>query len=277
MKKNMKSIITKEVLIQKWVKERKSQREIADEFKVHLRTIERYIKALGLTKFREKEKYPINKESIDLQNPVYWYFIGLVLADGYIDIKNNRVILQLKDEDILVEISKYFSPKEYIIPISKVNVRTDKCYYSLGLVSKELVESCLNILDIRGKSKTNEVIFPSVDDIEKYLMLLRGVIDGDGCIKISKSGNIYFEIYAHSDKMVETFVKEYKKYFNIDMFPYPVKGKKGKILHSSPTNDLLIQIYEKYPNISIQRKRNIVKKLVDDIVYRYEMINHNNW
>ena len=277
MKKNMKGIITEKVLIQKWVKERKSQKEIANEFGVHVSTIERYIKTFGLTRYREKVKYPINKDSINLQNPIYWYFLGLVLSDGYVDVNNNRIMITLIDEDILIELSKYFSTNDYVIPISKTKIKNNKYYYSLTLVSAELVDSCISILDIKNKSKTNEVVFPTTDNIENYLMLLRGVIDGDGCIKVSKTGNIYFEIYSHSDRMIESFAKEYKKYFGIDIAIYNCKKGKGKTLHSTPKNDLLINVYEKYPNISIQRKRNIVKKLVDDIVCRYEMINHNIW
>lgn len=275
---NYKNIFTKELLIQKWVKERKSQKEIAIEYGVHVGTIETYIKKLGLTGYRERQKYPVNKNKIDRLNPIYWYFVGLTISDGHLDFKNNRIIISLvNDEDILLKLSEYFSTDDYTIPVHRKVSSNNSVIFSLYLTGQLLLLDVAELLNITADSdKTKDVCVPTAPNKNCGLMLLRGIIDGDGSIKNSAVFP-YMELYSHSINMVKSLIVEYKRWCKIELSKYKAKNLLGYWLRC-PVNTLsVIEIYEHYPDICLLRKRNKVKKSVDDIVHHYEIINHSNW
>ena len=102
--------LTKEVIYNEWVVNRLSQKEIAEKYNVGLWLIESRIKQFKLTKIRSKIKYVLNTEHINLESPVFWYTVGLVISDGYIDEKNKRIIIGLtNDFEILEILSAYYS------------------------------------------------------------------------------------------------------------------------------------------------------------------------
>lgn len=272
--------ITKQFLYDEWVTNRKTQREISDELGIKLGKLEPYFKKFGLNRVRSKEKYDTNEEHINLSSEIFWYLAGLIISDGYIDTKNNRVSISLKNKDILEQLSYYFSGNRKI-PIRKYqygkrNVQNPR--YSLIIVSKKLIKT-LEEIGIHGKNKTSTVIMPDPKSKELFNFLFRGFLDGDGNIRYNKTAlNITFRYYAHSINLVNTSVELYRKYYNVDLVVSNVKGRLGKVVSSKINSTLnLISIYEKLPNLCIKEKRDVIKNLVDDIVHLYGMINHRKW
>lgn len=271
--------ITKEILINEWINNRLSQKEIADKYNVSLGVIEYKIKANNLNNLRDKLKYEVNEQHISLESPVFWYLLGLVISDGYIDNKNNRISITLTDDyDILETLSKFYS-KNKAIPIYKyATSNKNKFSYRLSITSSSLI-SLFKSLNIDGNNKTENVYLP--DPNSKYLFnfLLRGFIDGDGSIRyFGNCKRIEFRAYIHSNDLVESLKTLYKKYYLKDVTVYNVKGKAGKHINTSQDSfDELLEIYNDIPELALQRKRNIIKNKVDDIVHLYKMINCKNW
>lgn len=262
-------------LYNEWVVNRKSQAVIAKELGIHLGKLEAIISKVGLVGARDKVKYEVNENLFDINLKEFCYFSGLILTDGTINLDSNRVILRIGDIEPLTELSNLYS-KTAKIPIFEYNVKGGNTIYDFKITSKYLVEY-LNSIGIVAENKTSLVTCPIVNSLENFKYLTRGIIDGDGNIRVFDNKAI-FRIYSHSSNFVESFVNEFDKYFNYKLSVNSVKNKTGKEISSRIdfTNNLLF-IYEEYKELCIKRKREQLKNLVDDIVHAYEMINHKNW
>lgn len=105
------------------------------------------------------------------------YFLGLMLTDGYIQ-DDNKFGIDLTDEDCIAFISK-ITGKEY-----KAYDGTDhiKTRYRLIFSDNKIVEKLSSYGVTQNKSKT--IQGPQLTEEEyRYLpYIIRGIIDGDGCI-----------------------------------------------------------------------------------------------
>jgi len=268
--------ITKQFLHDEWVLNRKSQREIAEEQNVGLWYIEKLIKDYKLTNIRSKIKYTYNEDLFDINNPIFAYYIGFIVSDGYIDLKNSRVALAITDSPkILERLSKYFS-KDKLTPVYKFKTKDNHYSYKLTISNKYLVDLLIS-LGVGVPNKTSNVKFPIFYNKTCFKMALRGFIDGDGNIRNTEH-NIIIRWYSHSSYLVEDLKNAFKYWYNYDLSINPVKNKLGKEM--STRTDFWkhsIDLYEDYDEFCLERKKLQIKLLVDDIVHRYEMINHNKW
>lgn len=271
--------ITKQLLYKEWVENRLSQKQIANKYNVGLWIIEKRIKDFQLTKIRSKIKYILNNEHININSPVFWYLVGLTISDGYIDEKNKRISIQLtNDIKILETLSDYYSTNVKIPVYSYQTNVPHKVRHTLTLSNEKLI-NLFHTIGIYGYRKTYDVSMPDPNSPYLFNFLLRGFIDGDGNIRtyIGSMG-MEFRFYIESHNLVNTLIFLCKKYLNIDLYKGVVKGRNGfNITSNNIYDNTIINVYSDIPILALERKRNIVKKIVDDIVHRYEMINHNNW
>ena len=258
-----------------WVINRKSQAEIAKELNFSLGKLEAIISKLRLVGARDKIKYEVKEELFTINSKEFCYYAGFILTDGTINKESNRVILRIGEEDTLIELSNIFS-KTAKIPIFKYNVKGGNVVYDFKITSPVLVNYLASI-GIVSENKTSKVSCPILNDIETFKFLLRGIIDGDGNIRVHNNKAV-FRLYSHSNNFVESFVSEVEKFYNYKLSVNNVTGKIGKEISSRQdfTYELL-SIYEEQKNLCLQRKRIQLKQLVDDIVHSYEMINHKAW
>lgn len=122
-------------------------------------------------------KYTINTEKININNPIYCYMLGLISTDGYIDNKNSRVCIRMRNEDterVFILLKEYLEFTGPIFTYKKV----DK---ELRISSKELIQN-LTELGI-NKEKCN-IPFLNLKG-ECMRLYLRGIHDGDGNVKRS--------------------------------------------------------------------------------------------
>lgn len=127
-------------------------------------------------------KYSLNEtyfNKIDNEEKAYW--LGFIIADGH--ISDDGLIITLAEKDIN-QLKKILLVLESDSPI-KFNKKTKSV--TVSLYSK------LMVIDFRNlgllKDKTNNVMFPIIEDsLQKHL--IRGIIDGDGSIAISKRKNL---------------------------------------------------------------------------------------
>lgn len=135
-------------------------------------------------------------------NPFNAYFLGLMLTDGYIQ-DDNRFGIDLTDEDCIAFISKV-TKKEYKEYNSSEG---NKIRYRIIFSNHQVVEKLAEYSVVKRKSKVLKG--PKLTEEEEVFLpyIIRGIIDGDGCVYKTSYGAPAFYICSAS----EDFIKWIKK------------------------------------------------------------------
>jgi hypothetical protein len=207
---------------------------------------------------KKTTKFKLDLSKINVNEPDFCYFLGLVASDGYIDVSNNRICFNLaaKDATILEPLIRYFSYTGSVC-YSTTKVAT---YTRLNIVSKELVLEVIK--HIAPKQKTFSLRLPQLPHMKAFV---RGYLDGDGNIRNG------FRCTTAS----ELFMNELKDWFNVTYgTALNVTRQKTKFgdypkIETSGKRAVFIlkDIYS--TGLAIERKR----KSVYDIVRSYEKEN----
>ena len=190
----------------------KSKKSILDKIKKHLG---RALSEEELKEIRDKRKgYSVDFSKIN--NPFNAYFIGLMLTDGYI-CDNTKFGIDLTDEDAIAFLSDTIG-KTYTSYTSEDENR--KIRYRLILSDASQVEALKRYDIVQRKSK----ILSGFELLEEevYLpYLIRGIIDGDGCIYTTSYGKPAFFIVTASKKFADwlTYILSHRFYMK-DIHPY---------------------------------------------------------
>lgn len=121
-------------------------------------------------------------QTINTEEKAYW--LGLMYADGYVNEKENRIELTLKDREH-IEKFKLFINAQNKIYIKKAMGHE---YYRICLRDKKMT------LDLVKKgcfqNKSLNIRFPTLKIVPEYLQkhFIRGYFDGDGCLCYSTYG-----------------------------------------------------------------------------------------
>lgn len=130
------------------------------------------------------------------------YFLGLMLTDGYIQ-DNNKFGIDLTDEDCIKFISDV-TGKTYNYYDDGENKKTR---YRLVFSNKEIVKKLEEYGVTRRKSKIIPAISLSEKEQKFLPYLIRGIIDGDGCIYKTSYGAPAMYICSASEEFIR-WIKE---------------------------------------------------------------------
>lgn len=140
------------------------------------------------TKNHYVRKYFFNEKLMDTWTKESAWILGWVLTDGYIYEKRSpHVVLTIKDYSVVDNIRKVFNdirlPKERRAGL-----------YTIMLNSRYLVNRFVELGVYQNKSLT--VGLPQIPD-EYFYHMLRGVLEGDGCLFVrkQKTGYQYLTMY----------------------------------------------------------------------------------
>lgn len=125
------------------------------------------------------------------------YFLGLMLTDGYIQ-DDNKFGIDLTDEDCVKFISDV-TGKTYNHYDDKENKKTR---YRLVFSNKEVVKKLEEYGVMRRKSKIIPAISLSEKEQKFLPYLIRGIIDGDGCIYKTSYGAPAMYICSASEEFI---------------------------------------------------------------------------
>ena len=162
-------------------------------------------------KFREKKKartYTFNIEKFKIDSSDKYYWLGFIAADGA--IINNTLSIELNsiDKEHLKLFNDFFeNTKDIEERINNLNVKCAK----VQINSYELVEYLKNYNLVQNKSLTYTI---PEDKIPKNYMMdfIRGIIDGDGCIRINNHQQISLSFCGGN----ETCVRQVRDLLGID-------------------------------------------------------------
>jgi hypothetical protein len=238
-----------------------TQKEIAEQYGVHLGTIETYVAKYGLQGYKESCELKANTLNLTLENPYFCYFLGLFVTDGYY-AQDKRIEVSQKHGEVLYHLQKQLGGKVY-----RSSKNKGKYIYVLTNVNDIFTN-----LGFTPGPKTFDVQVPIGIITHRFeYLFVRGLIDGDGTI--SPLGKIrFFSISPYLNTYYHTFLQRTKIGFSF----YPQAGGLSTECTGSAFEQmsLLILLYNKrFPELCIPHKLQRVQKLIDDIVQTYQMIN----
>lgn len=188
------------------------------------------------------------------------YFLGLMLTDGYI-IDNNSFGIDLTDEDCIAFISK-ITKKEYK---AYEDGEHKKTRYRLIFANRQVVQRLSEYGVVPRKSKTLGEVKLTQDEQRFLPYLIRGIIDGDGCIYKTSYGAPAFYICSASQSFL-LWVKEIleRKFFFKELSMKCSEEGLWRIDTADQQNifKLLALVYDKPYGMS--RKYNLIREMFRD-------------
>ena len=148
----------------------KTKKSITDKVKKY-----QSIEAIEIAR-KNRKNYQIQFDGIT--NLFNAYFLGLMLTDGYIQ-DENKFGIDLIDEDCIAFISK-ITNKEYKIYESLEENR--KTRYRIIFSDKDSLKKLNEYGVIKNKSKILQGPILKEEEYQYLPYIIRGIIDGDGCI-----------------------------------------------------------------------------------------------
>ncbi|HRZ28335.1 MAG TPA: LAGLIDADG family homing endonuclease [Spirochaetota bacterium] len=139
-----------------------------------------------------EQVFPVNPEVFE-EGELKYYFVGVVEADGCLTIRRNEhaveIALNKADEDLLIALRDRISPGRPIhLKPNRKNRESDAV--RLKINSRELVEMLGQYMPLHRK--TWLMTFPESIPDDFFAHFLRGVIDGDGSIGITRNRKVFF-------------------------------------------------------------------------------------
>lgn len=176
-------------IIDMYIKERMTEKEIGKYFNVNLNIVSRILQRNKIETRQCNKKYYIDEnyfENINTTNKAY--LLGFIFADGCIR-KDNLVlsiVVHNKDIDILEKIKNELNSN---IPISNVK---NKNHSRINICNIKL---CSDLIKLGcHNNKTFNLHFPNLNN-NLIPHFIRGFMDGDGCISIKRKNNyIYYSL-----------------------------------------------------------------------------------
>lgn len=166
----------------------KTKKSITDKVKKYYP--DTYKKLIELARVNRKG-YSYHLKTINNQFDAY--YLGLLLTDGYIS-RGTDIGIDLTDEDCIAYLSKVIG-KEYKTYEQKGNKKTK---YRLIISNKEMVKDLERLGVTPNKSYTIQAPQLTKEE-EKFIpYILRGIIDGDGCVSPTSVGSAQFYIVTMS-------------------------------------------------------------------------------
>ena len=123
-------------------------------------------------------------DTIDTSEKAYW--LGFIVADGYLNIDKHMLRIKLGNEDKehLKKFITFIDGNETMLK-SEINNLTGNTQWYVSTYSKEIMLALKNLSVEQGKSGNEHIpIIPQ----EFYRDFIRGLWDGDGCIRESLTG-----------------------------------------------------------------------------------------
>ena len=259
----------KDFLFHHFVEKREPASKIAEMCGVNSSKVEYYLTKYNLYGLRGRRKFVFNQDKLKLVPQVY-YFLGLVCTDGYVDLKNKRVCIRLRNagaKEVLTVLKDYF---EYTGELHFYKGKD----YDLTITGESLI-TFLHDVGVINFENTDKLIPNKFPDEDCARLFLRGCLDGDGNIHLlrNKSGGYYsgtFRIVKGFKGFIEGVKDLLIDYVDIDCpltWQKTSKGVYPKLeLKVADSKKLYRWVYSGFPEYRLSEKFSKAKLVVDDIV-----------
>lgn len=195
-------------------------------------------------------------ENIDTEEKAYW--LGFILADGYIDAKYQHLEVGLREDD-KEHLEKL---KIFLNADTKLRYKAKTKSYTLYVCSKDICRDLKKHGVENAKSLTCRLNTDIMNNPKLKNHYLRGFWDGDGSVYITKENR--FQISFVKNKHIINDIRENVPQFK-DMKPQNKKGTQGyqiSIAHKKSL-DFIKDIY-KDSHVYLDRKFNKIIAVCDE-------------
>ena len=154
-------------------------------------------------------KYNINHNYFKTQTPNMAYWIGILASDGSVNRNENQIYIELQKSDrellekLNLDINNEREVKDYETCKGYAN---SKLYF----YSKTIKEDLKSYHIIPNKTYDSEYTFPEKLRKEYIFDYIRGLFDGDGCIKLTNT-TITWQIDVGRKEIAEKIVDLFKE------------------------------------------------------------------
>lgn len=223
--------------------------QIASHFSVTSPTITQVLKKFGIEMRRAHNTATrsVNHNAFDLITEESAYWIGFLMADGCVQRPSEQtaqvtVSLHIRDENHVIKF------RSFLKSTHKIGHNKGGIMCSLSVTSKPLADALEHFGVVPRKSKTAKAI-----KIEGNRHFWRGVIDGDGCIGITKNQYARIELVG-SKNLLEQFATFAKHITGRDVLPVqPHKSIFRVRLAGQTAKTLVAHLYDKC-TVALDRK-----------------------
>ena len=250
----------------------RTYKEIANEIGKSEKQVKGWINNNCKSKLRDFDKNYFH--SIDSMNKAYW--VGFIYADGWVRTckKNDEhsqyelgIELKSSDEGHLEKFNKELGGVHRIThssftgTIYRNNVLSHTESSILRIYSKNIVDDLIAINVLPNKTDRNE--YPVID--KYFIDFLRGYIDGDGCIYISKRGYLQVTITSCHRDILDYIREMTKSLYGIDSYVYSENNRKYRIYFNGKNALELLDFLYKNSNKNnrLDRKYDIYTRYID--------------
>lgn len=249
--------------------------KVSEFFDVSLESLRQYFIENNLS-YKKRGKYECNDNFFSIPSEKSFYWAGFIAADGNIEKGSNRIKIELKSTD-KHHLQKF---KDDIESTADLIDLTFKEYrpqfkYSEYHTSRIRFNSRLMVQDLNAfnihPNKSKDYFIP--DDImnHKYINhFIRGLIDGDGHLAHHmNSGMIHF---CGNTKCVNQVFDHLKIKLNLESGSCYVREDGLGIFRFGRLKDIKKIIeYLDYSFVSLDRKREIIEKLLNSVPRKIEL------
>lgn len=225
---------------------------IAKDFKMDRNKLSKRLqKKYGIQVCMDGGKKDIDSMYFHELNHENTYWLGLILADGSIDLEHNRLEITLKDKKH-IELFKQCIKSEHDISPKNVN---GELYYRISFHDKQIINDLLALGILPNKSNI-DFNLPKIPDMF-FNDFLRGIIDGDGMYYTTSTGIIRFHIHISVGFSCPTYAKELcnkiQTFYNVNVKCYSQRSCYDIVLFKKDSIKVVKQLY--YDNcICLERK-----------------------
>lgn len=229
--------------------------DISKKYNTGKRYINKIIKEFGIIKRSKSESgrvFKVNEDVFYNLNNDAMYWLGFIGADGNVYKNNFNMCLHSKDVGHLEKLLKFMESDHNVYPRGNTA--------SISISSKRIVDSLARFNILPNKS----LAYKPTEYLANSSHFWRGMIDGDGCIHISKNGELSLCLCSGSIECIEMFEKWVKKHCSTtakihkrSCYYFTIGGKFAK--------KIINELYGKPHNYSLDRKYELAKLYIDGI------------
>lgn len=218
-------------------------------------TIKRRLEAIG-KEYETRTKRQFNRSifhTLDTPEKAYW--LGFILADGYINEDKNflRIKLMQADKNHLQKFCDFIGESDNVIKhdTGGAYAKDNVCSF-IEFDSKELIQDLKQYNLYQAKSGNEQPI--NMPNLEMELAYLRGMIDGDGHIEDG-----YFK-YVGSLESCQYMKNKFSQWYNFNeqnkyiyehgtIFSFEIRNKKVNDILKKIYNNATIYLDRKYQTV----------------------------
>ena len=233
----------------------KTKKSITDKIKKHYP--DKYNDILNEAQISRKG-YTYSLETIS--SPFDGYLVGLLLTDGYLLSDRDGLGLDMTDEDVISFVAKTIGTK-----YTKYEYYGKKDKYRVLINMPGIKKQVERFGIIENKSLKIPAPILKDEEIQYLPYIIRGIIDGDGCVSPTSYGGAQFYIVTMSEQFADWIISVLSNnFFMEDIHKRQSKAGLWRIETSNQYNilKLIALVYNK--PYGMNRKYNILRKTFRD-------------